>query len=344
MTDRRLVIYYAWSRIEETSAPLQVIENRFPALFESRRMLYPQLEELSDPQQFDQGIAGFLDHILKANFAAFVEQASTQIGHPVMEIERVQDDGTVTSLDGGLLDGIDTLIIISFDSLRTNQQASAAELVAIRAFLDKPEHLVFVCPHHDIGNADSVPDAERHRLQEADFLHHGDRTIPPQQHFGGFGRSLLAGLGVPVENHFGLHPASNTDGSPAPIEIEREIDRSNLLDGVMTFNLHPHLPHFERLGEAVTKMDVLVRQPIDLSAPPHPFVQSGHATFDALLQSKTGVFEGSLLVGDATLWSSTAGGVDSLRVFWLCFDFGASSYLEMGSYEHEAARFLHGHT
>jgi hypothetical protein len=63
-------------------------------------------------------------------------------------------------------------------------------------------------------------------------------------------------------------------------------------------------------------MEVLARQCIDLTAPPHPFTQGGRTTFDALLQSRAGVFAGDLLVGDATLWSSTAGGVDSLRRFW----------------------------
>ena len=35
-------IYFAWSRLGETTAPLEVIENRFPTLFEGRRMLYPR--------------------------------------------------------------------------------------------------------------------------------------------------------------------------------------------------------------------------------------------------------------------------------------------------------------
>ena len=60
-------------------------------------------------------------------------------------------------------------------------------------------------------------------------------------------------------------------------------------------------------------MDVLVRQPIDPAAPPHPFAQSGRTTFDAVLQSR---FAGALVVGDATLWSSTAGGVESLKRLW----------------------------
>jgi hypothetical protein len=208
------------------------------------------------------------------------------------------------------------LVVISFDSLRTRQDASGAEVEAVRQFLAHPDHLVFICPHHDIGDAPGLAHDERLERQTADFLHHGDKTIPPQQRFGGFARSLLAGLGVPVENRFGLHPAAETDGSPAPIEVESALDRLHLLQGVGTFNLHPHLPHLERLGDAVTKLDVLVRQKINLTAPPHPFTRNGRVTFDALLQSRPDVFAGNLLVGDATLWSSTAGGVDSLRRFW----------------------------
>ncbi len=279
-------------------------------------MLFPRFEELADPARFDQSIAGFLDHLLKANFIAFAEQAKAQTGHAVIETERVNDDGAQAPLDDAFLDGIDTLIVISFDSLRTGQQASAAEVSAVRTFLDDPDRLVFVCPHHDIGDAENLADAERLRLQEEDFFHHGDRTIPPQQRFGGFARSLLAGLGVPVENRFGLRPAAAPDGSPAPIEIERERDRLNLLNGVTTLNLHPHLPHFQRLEDSPAKLDVLARQFIDLSAPPHAFVRSGHATFDALLQSRPEIFAGALLIGDATLWSSAAGGLDSLRRLW----------------------------
>jgi hypothetical protein len=316
MADRKVAVYYAWSRPDEIGAPLAVIENRFPALFESRRMLYPRFEELSDPSHFDQSVAGFLDHIMKKNFTTFVEQASSQTGQPVLELERVRDDGRQVPLDNDLVNSVDTLIIIGFDSLRTRQQAAEAELRAVQTFLAKPGNLLIVSPHHDIGHADELSGLDRLHLQKADFLHHGDKTIPPQQGFGGFERSLLAGLGVPVENRFGLRPAAEADGSPAPIEIQRELDRTKLLERVTTFNLHPHLPHFERLADAAGKMEVLARQRIDLTAPPHPFTQGGRSTFDAFLQSRPGVFAGDLLVSDATLWSSTAGGLDSLRRLW----------------------------
>jgi hypothetical protein len=127
---------------------------------------------------------------------------------------------------------------------------------------------------------------------------------------------ILAGLGVPVENRFGLHPASDADGSPSPIVAERRLDRLGLLEGVATFNLHPHLPHLERLGDAFAKLDVLARQAIDQSAPAHPCTADGRWTFDALLQSRPDIFAGDLVIGDATLWSSTAGGVESLKRLW----------------------------
>src|SRR5271163_5135748 len=83
MVQRKLAFYYAWSRTGEIGAPLPIIENRFPALFESRRMLYPRFEEFSDPSRFDQGIGGFLDHIMKANFADFIAQAPRKRAMPL---------------------------------------------------------------------------------------------------------------------------------------------------------------------------------------------------------------------------------------------------------------------
>lgn len=313
---RKVLLYFAWSRPQETGAPLAVIDNRFPALFESRRMLNPRYEALSDPQRFDQGIGGFLDFIQRQNFVAFVELARARCGSTVAEAERGGDDGAQRPLDDDLLGSADTVIVISFDSLRTAQTASAQEVTAVQRFLADPDHLLFVCPHHDIGVVPDLPHDERMALQLAEFTHHGDRTIPPQQRFGGFARSLLAGLGVPVENRFGLRPAVEADGRPAPIEAARELDRLHLLEGIGSLNLHAHLPHLERRADAVHKLEVLARQRIDPAAPPHPFVQERGLLFDALLQSHRDVFAGTLLIGDATLWSSTAGGLDNLQRLW----------------------------
>ncbi|WDS35815.1 hypothetical protein [Pseudoxanthomonas sp.] len=316
MRHRKLAIYYAWSRPDEVSAPLGVIEDRFPSLFESRRMLFPRYEAFSDPDQFDQGIGGFLDCIMRRNFVELVRMAGALTGHPVIEIERIDGDGRFTPLDAQALGDADTLLVISFDSLRTAQQAGPDEIECVRRFLSDPRNLACISPHHDIGS--DAADSHDARLagQVAAFLHHGDRTIPPRQGFGGFARTLLAGLEIPVENRFGLRPSIEADGTPSPIEIEAGLDRLGLLCGVATFNLHPHLPQFERLGAAVDRLDVLARQRIDPAAPPHPFTATGRTLLDALLQSREGVFDGTLLVSDATLWSSTNGGVEQLQTLW----------------------------
>jgi hypothetical protein len=264
----------------------------------------------------DQGIGGFLDHIQKPNFAAFAEQTAELTGHPVIQVERVTDDGATASLDTSLIVGVDTIVVISFDSFRTGQAASDREIAAVRQFLSHPDHLMFVCPHHDIGEAEDAAGQVRQDQRIAEHQHHGDPAIPPRQGFGGFARTLLAGLGVPVENRFGLRPAVNADGTPAAVDIARSLDVLGLLNGVQGFNLHPHLPHLERIGSATKQMDVLARQAIDPAAPPHPFTRDGRSHFDALLQSTSDAFAGKLLVCDTTMFSSTAGGLDNLRQLW----------------------------
>jgi hypothetical protein len=308
-------LYFAWSRPDEIAAPLGVLEDRFPALFELRRLFWPTLEKFADAGRFDQGIGGFLDNIQLTNFVGFTDLTASWTGRPVRCAERRTGDGQC-ALDANYLAGVDTLIIISFDSSPTKQQPSSAEFAAIQSFLEDPDHLLFVCPHHDIGNTEGLQEDERLARQAVEFHHHGDIAIPARQRFGDFGISLLNGLGLAVKNRFGLRPAKMPDGSPAPIEVSTEYDRMGLLSNVSTFNLHYHLPHFERTDSATAKLDVLARQPIDAAAPPHPFTASGRRDFDALLQSRSDMFAGAVLVCDTTIWSSTVGGLDGLQQFW----------------------------
>lgn len=58
MRNRRVLLYFAWSRPAETGAPFAVIDDRFPTIFELRRLFYPKFERLSDRDRVDQGIAG----------------------------------------------------------------------------------------------------------------------------------------------------------------------------------------------------------------------------------------------------------------------------------------------
>lgn len=311
---RRIALYFSWDKTAEASSALTVLDNRFLALFEARRMRWPQLESMQDPVQFDQGIAGFLDHVFLENFQLFGQLAAQWTGHQVPIVHRRSAAGDVP-IDATLLSAVDTLIVVSFDSLRTGQVATPAEVAAIRGFLEDSRHAVFVCPHHDIGYADGIGGAERLARQIREHDHHGDPAIPAQQRFGGFALSLMSGLGLPIRNRFGLRPAKEPDGSPSPVEVVSR-DRYGLLSGLSTLNLHPHLPHFERLPPSLDRLEVLVRQRIDPSAPAHPFTLGGRSHFDAVLQSTPDAVRGCLVVADATLWNSSSGPRDTLEKLW----------------------------
>jgi hypothetical protein len=311
---RRIAMYFAWDRAAEAAAPLGILDNRFPALFEVRRLFWPRYEVLADPECYDQGIEGFLEQIFLANFRRFTQLAQTWTGFPVQVVHRRSQAGEVR-LDAKWLSQIDTLIIISFDGPQSCQKAAPEELTVIEDFLDDPAHTVFVCPHHDIGDTHDVPAEDASIRRKVEFEHHGDKAIPGQQRFGGFAQSFMRGLGLPIQNRFGLRPARTLDGAPAPVELT-SVDRRGLLQGVQTLNAHPHLPHFERLEGGLELLEVLVRQRIDPAAPAHPFCTAGHTQFDAMLQATPAAAAGCLIVADATLWSSTAGGTESIERLW----------------------------
>jgi hypothetical protein len=310
VSGRNVALYSAWNRPDEANAELGVLDNRWATIFEIRRVNWPRSERLAGPA-IDQGIEGTLQYQVLENYRVFAERMQAWTGNSPRIVERIA--ATQTLLDEDFLASLDTLIIISLDSWRARQTAKPQEIAAVKAFLANPDHSVFVCPHHDIGNVDGLAAEETLTRQEAELLHHGDHTIPPQQRFGSFGLSLLAGLGAPVRNRFGLRPAHEPEGSPSPIEIAENADRFGVLAGVTTLHLHMHLPHFEPVDEGAEKYDVLAQQKIDLRAPPHPFVAAGHDRFSAILHAKPGVFHGQLAVCDATIWASVFGGLESLE-------------------------------
>jgi|HubBroStandDraft_5_1064220.scaffolds.fasta_scaffold01655_9 hypothetical protein len=313
MSERNVALYFAWNRPDEANAQLGILDNRWATIFEIRRVDWPRFEYLAGPA-IDQGIEGTLEHQVLANYRVFAEKTQAWTRNPIRIVERIA--ATRTLLDEDFLSSIDTLIVISLDGWRARQTAEPQEIAAVKKFLADPDHSVFVCPHHDIGNVDGLAPEDTIKRQEAELLHHSDHAIPPQQRFGSFGLSLLTGFGAPVRNRFGLRPAHEPDGSPSPIEIAGSADRFGILTGVTTLNPHLHLPHFEPFNEGAEKYDVLAQQKIDLSAPPHPFVAAGHDRFNAILQAKPGVFDGQLVVSDATVWSSVFGGLENLEQLW----------------------------
>jgi hypothetical protein len=309
---QRIAMYFSWDRQAETAAPLGVLDNRFPALHELRRQFWPRYESLADAPG-GQDIEGYLRAVFFQNYVVFAEQAATHTGQRVDQLERRNAAGP-TKLTEELLEGYDTVIVISFDAKRTGQAIEADEVEAVRSFLARPGTTLFVCPHHDIGDVDDLPSDQVLIRQSAEFFHHGDLVLPGQQRTGGFALTLLSSLGAPIINRFGLHPASIEDGTPVPFELSSE-DRHGLLAGVPFLNLHPHLPSFERVGAGRTTLEVLARQEVSTTAPPHPVIAPA-TFFDSVLQARPDAGLGRLFVCDPTVFTSTNGGTQGLEVLW----------------------------
>jgi len=242
------------------------------------------------------------------DFEPFRNIASEAAGVPVALFQREGSSGQGGLLDERMLADIDTLIVVSLDHISTNQHAKPSEIEAVNSFLERSGTCLIVSPHHDVGAG-----GERVTL-EKELFHHGDRLVPSRQRLSGFGRSLLAGIGYAVENRFGLSPAASVDGTPAQLDLATYSDEMGFLRGVTTFNLHPHLPHFEVAESA--PVHVLARQLINRAAPPHPIFED-RDRFDAMLWvAPDAGRKGHVLVCDATLWSAAFGGDPSLRAFW----------------------------
>lgn len=311
MQNRRVALYFSWSRPSEINVDLGVLSNRYPTLFEFRRAIWPIYEWASNADNYRQDVAGFMDHVILFDFQHFSDAMAEMTGSPVSVIQRVDDTPPVRELDEEFLKDVDTLLVVSLDHIRSDQRPTPGEIQALRHFLEREDATLVLCPHHRIG----IEDDEVFR--EAELRHHGDRLVPPQQEIGGFARAILEALAVPVENRYGLSPArSKITGGPEPLDVVHDLDKEGILDGVTTFNAHAHLPHFHvppSAGEAV----VLARQMINPEAPGHPFTDGGNRYFNALVWlPPAGSRAGQVLVCDATLWSSAFDGVKSLERFW----------------------------
>jgi hypothetical protein len=94
------------------------------------------------------------------------------------------------------------------------------------------------------------------------------------------------------------------------------LDKLGLLNGVTTFNFHPHLPHYELTTEDTKFVRLLARQPIDLTRP-HPFTEAGNTEFNALVwMPPKDERAGHILLADSTIFTTLFGGTNSLENFW----------------------------
>jgi hypothetical protein len=308
---RRFSVYWAWSYPSEANRELTELDNRFSSMTEVRRVGWPSYESCEfGAGRFLQGIAGTLE-LFHRSLIRFQQVVGEVTEHPVAVFQRVDQAGFVQPIDERIISDTDTLLVFGLDHLASAQEASPAEIAAIAQFLGREGTCVVLGPHHDVGASEDF--AER----QMEYLHHGDPLVPRQQRFGGYTRSLLRGLDIPVENRYGLRPAViNGTNQIAPLNVNRDLDERGLMEGVDTFNFHLHLPHYALTTERANSVHVLARQPVDCSRP-HPFTEAGNREFNSLLWVPPGGERaGDVLVADSTIFTTLFGGQESLERFW----------------------------
>jgi hypothetical protein len=307
---RRLSIYWSWSYPWEANRDPQSLENRFSTFAEVRNALWPSYEtpEFS-PAQFLQGIAGTLELFHRAALS-FQQVAGEATGHPVAVFQRVDQVGYRLPIDERILADTDTLMVFGLDHLMSQQVATPEEIESIRDWLRRDGTCLLLAPHHDVGFTDDF--AQR----QVEYLHHGDALVPRQQRFGGYTRSLMEALDVPVRNVWGLRPAGTGREDIAPLTVYRDLDKLGLLANVPTLSFHAHLPHYELTTDDPASIHLLARQPVDPDRP-HPFTAAGNTEFNCLLwMPPEGARAGDIVLVDSTHFTTLFGGTESLVHFW----------------------------
>jgi hypothetical protein len=184
-----------------------VLDDRFSTITEVRRATWPAFEWAGDPRSFLQGIAGSLELFFRG-FRPFQEIVGEATGQAVPIFQRVDQAGYRLPIDERVLGDADTLLVFGLDLRRAEQEAAPEEIEALAQFLTREGTCLVIGPHHDVGRSDDPAE------QEEEYLHHGDPLVPRRQRFGLYTRSLLKGLGVPVDNRWALHPAQGPAGAP----------------------------------------------------------------------------------------------------------------------------------
>ena len=309
---RRFSVYWTWSYPWEANRNITEMDNRFSTFTEVRRVLWPSYESIEySEKMFLQGIAGTLElfHLSIVRFQQVIESVT---GHPVPDYQRIDQAGQRLLIDERILADTDTLMVFGLDHMVTEQEALPEEIEAIKNFLKREGTCLILSPHHDVGFSEDL----NQRQQE--YKHHGDPLVPRQQRFGTYTRSLMKGLGVPVENRFGLRPATivGTRNQLVPLIKQSDFDKHGLLEGVSTFNFHMHLPHYAVTTDDRNLIHVLAKQPIDMSNP-HPFIEAGNTEFNMFLwMPPTNDRPGDILLADSTIFTTLFGGDESLERFW----------------------------
>jgi hypothetical protein len=308
---RRFSVYWTWSYPWEANRSVTEMDNRFSTMTEVRRVGWPIWESIEySEKMFLQGIAGTLElfHLSLVSFQSAVGEAT---GQPVAVYQRIDQAGKRLPIDERILADTDTLMVFGLDHMVTEQEAAPEEIAALSSWLEREGTCLVLGPHHDVGSSKDPKE------QAMEYAHHGDALVPRQQRFGTYTRSLMKGLGVPVENRYGLRPAT-AEGTTrtVPLNVTGDLDKRGWMSGVQSFVFHMHLPHYAVTTEGPEAIHVLARQSIDLTRP-HPFIEAGNKEFNMFLwMPPAGARAGDILLADSTIFTTLFGGDESLARFW----------------------------
>ncbi|TMQ58718.1 MAG: hypothetical protein E6K72_02300 [Candidatus Eisenbacteria bacterium] len=308
---QRVSVYVTWSYPGEANRDVNELDNRFSTMAEVRRVGWPNFEKPEyDALKFQQGIAGTLELFFVA-WEQFQDLVGDVTGHPVPMYQRVDHAGHGLPLDERILADTDTLMVFGLDHMLTEEEATPGEIEAVRDFLTREGTCLVLGPHHDVGVSTDL------KQRAMEYAHHGDALVPRQQRFGKYTRSLMKGLGIPIENRYGLRPATEKGSNLiVPLTRFQDVDNKGWLSGVTRFNFHMHLPHYALTIDDPKALRVLATQPIDL-ANPHPFTESGNREFNTCVwMPPNGKRAGDILFADSTVFSTLFGVDESLRRFW----------------------------
>ena len=211
------------------------MDNRFSTMTEVRRTAWPYYEKPEwSERRFLQGIAGTLE-LFHLSIVRFQNLSEKSPGHPVMVYQRVDQAGQRLPMDERILGRHRYL-----NDLRSRPSRHGRES---RPGGDRGDPKVSDA-RRNMPDHGATP--RRGRIRRPETAANGIRPsrgslVPRQQRFTGYGRSLMKGLGIPVENRLG---ASSRIGPGtkqiAPLTAIRDLDTRGWLTGVTTFNFHPH--------------------------------------------------------------------------------------------------------
>jgi hypothetical protein len=221
-------------------------------------------------------------------------------------VERADADSVQIPITGELLSDVDTIVLISLDSIRTRQEASENEIAAVRESSTGPG---ISSSLRRTTTSATTPRRSSFTMVTA-RSHPNSASVAPHDRFS-LGSTFPSRTASDSARRFCLTeipPRSNASPTSTDWDCSKASRPSPHIRTCRTSNaVEWRRPKRSTFWPASASIRMLL---------PTRSRRTEGPTFDSLLQSRPGVFRGLLLVGDATLFTSAWRGVESLTRLW----------------------------